>query len=341
MQLKDKHFKLLNMLTMRRPSGTPTEQEFVNSYIATIPGIQCDVYGNHYVDILHTDGERANTMFTAHTDSVHNQDGIQNITVDPVLNMVYVDDKDSNCLGADDATGIYIMLNMIEAGVPGLYAFFRDEEVGGLGSNHAYLHETWWHGAQKCISFDRTSYTHSVITEQWTGMTASDTFAQWTADMLRSHTNIQYVPDPTGIFTDSAHFADAIEECTNISVGYYDEHSKKERQDLNILDQLIDAVIAIVWDAAPISRTAGDAGIPHWDINTNGISNNPYDDLDYTITDDKFKIDVHLNKFMRAHGKSDCYNEVLYTIDGIIKASGLTSAQLEEWWAMEQLMGQV
>ena len=43
-------------------------------------------------------------------------------------------------------------------------------------------------------------------------------------------------------------------ECINLSVGYYDQHSKNERQDLPFLEKLVDACVAMDWAALPAER---------------------------------------------------------------------------------------
>jgi hypothetical protein len=40
----------------------------------------------------------------------------------------------SNCLGADCTTGVWLILEMIKANVPGVYVIHSDEEVGGKGA---------------------------------------------------------------------------------------------------------------------------------------------------------------------------------------------------------------
>jgi hypothetical protein len=64
-----------------------------------------------------------------------------------------------------------------------------------------------------------------------------------------------YKTDSTGLYTDSREFAELVSECTNVSVGYYNEHTVHECQDLGHLLALKDAVIAVDWTALPIART--------------------------------------------------------------------------------------
>jgi hypothetical protein len=61
-------------------------------------------------------------------------------------------------------------------------------------------------------------------------------------------------PDDTGVYTDSAEFVHVIPECTNISVGYYKEHTHFEHQDIDHLVRLCIAVCKIDWEILPTKR---------------------------------------------------------------------------------------
>ena len=63
--------------------------------------------------------------------------------------------------------------------------------------------------------------------------------------------------DPTGIYTDSASFIDDISECTNISVGYENEHTGKELQNMTFLAKLCEASTKVDWDSLPAVRKVG------------------------------------------------------------------------------------
>jgi hypothetical protein len=54
--------------------------------------------------------------------------------------------------------------------------------------------------------------------------------------------------------TDTAEFTDIIPECTNISCGYYSEHTEKEHLDMRHFAQLAKSILLIDWDALPTSR---------------------------------------------------------------------------------------
>src|SRR5690606_20255877 len=82
-----------------------------------------------------------------------------------------------NCLGADDTTGVWLLLEMIRARVPGFYIFHRAEEKGCQGSDYI-ARETpeVLDGIDYAIAFDRRGY-NSIVTHQIGARTASDSFA--------------------------------------------------------------------------------------------------------------------------------------------------------------------
>lgn len=195
------------------------------------------------LEILHPDGRHPTVAFCAHTDSVHNPRDLtvkQRVAYDPnTATFMVADDKQVDCLGADDAAGCYVLIRMIEAGVPGRYVFFRGEEVGGIGSRFvAEYRQDVLEGITAAIQFDRRG-TNSIITEMACGPTCSEEFALALADAL----GMDHEPDPTGSFTDTAVLIGLVPECTNVSVGYEDEHSARETLDWDYVLRLTQACI--------------------------------------------------------------------------------------------------
>lgn len=203
-----------------------------------------DEFGNYYLEI----GENSNTMFTCHLDTASHK----KVPINHVFDDNWIKTDGTSILGADDKAGMVVLLKMIQSRVPGLYYFFIGEERGCVGSGQ--LSETWeeldWSSQiTKCISFDRRG-TSSVITEQIYGHCCSDKFAKELSNRLNSlDETFDYAPDPTGIYTDSAQFTGLIKECTNISVGYYNEHSTSERQDIVHLEKLCQVVCQLDWES--------------------------------------------------------------------------------------------
>lgn len=209
-----------------------------------------DDFGNYFIKI----GE-SRTIFCSHLDTVGKKGKKVNHQLfnDAKSRDYCVCTDRKTILGADDKAGVCVLLSMIESNKPGLYYFFLGEECGTLGSRFV-LQENPNIGSEydRIISFDRRGYS-SVITRQMGGNCCSSGFAIELSNRLSSKT-LSYYPDETGIFTDSAVFMNVIKECTNISVGYFNEHSVHEVQNLTFLKELIDTVLDIDWESLPSCR---------------------------------------------------------------------------------------
>tara|TARA_R100001086_G_C11723097_1_gene227469 strand:- start:195 stop:692 length:498 start_codon:yes stop_codon:yes gene_type:complete len=53
--------------------------------------------------------------------------------------------------------------------------------------------------------------------------------------------------DMNGSFTDTANYTDLVTECSNISVAYWDQHSKNERCDMELIGKIEDRLIHADW----------------------------------------------------------------------------------------------
>jgi len=203
-----------------------------------------DKHGNFYYKI-----GSSRTIFACHLDTVskkyeevaHVFDG----------NIIRTDGK--TILGADDKAGMCVLLYMIDQKVPGTYFFFVGEEVGCIGSKAAASKDKdFFFEYDKIISFDRKD-TCSIITHQSWERCCSNDFAK---ALSKEYTDLglELIPDDTGVGTDSAQFTDIIPECTNISVGYYKEHTHEEHQDIDFLERLCMASAIIDWESLPTAR---------------------------------------------------------------------------------------
>ena len=241
--------------------------------------LEMDEFGNLYLKIGESD-----TMFTSHLDTATSA----NTPVTHVFeeNIIKTDGK--SILGADDKAGVTIMLNMIEKNIPGLYYFFLGEEVGCVGSRKvAEKHKTQkLDYIKKVVSFDRRG-TDSVISFQASQRCCSDTFATALAQQLnKADTTFKYEKDPTGVYTDSAQFVSIYPECTNISVGYYSEHTFNERQDIEHLTKLAEAVTKVDWNSLPAERDPSKVEYDNYGYGFGSYGRSSgrystYDDFDY------------------------------------------------------------
>jgi hypothetical protein len=209
--------------------------------------LEMDDFGNLFIKIGESD-----VMFTSHLDTATSAYTKVNHVIDGSI----IKTDGTSILGADDKAGVTVMLNMIEKQVPGLYYFFLGEEVGCVGSKKVaekqkvekipYIN--------KVISFDRRG-TDSIITFQASSRCCSDKFGEELSKRLNEvESTFKYKNDPTGVYTDSAQFVKIYPECTNISVGYYSEHTFSERQDIEHLAKLAEACTKIDWNTLPVER---------------------------------------------------------------------------------------
>jgi len=211
------------------------------------PNLEKDEWGNYFYKI----GE-SRTIFASHLDTAcRDQVGVKH-----QINKQQIVTTDGNSiLGADDKAGVTILLWLIKNNIPGLYYFFIGEEVGCVGSSSAAPLGNFRGNYDRIISFDRRG-TNSVITYQSSYRCCSDDFANSLAKQLNLRTNLYYRIDETGVYTDSAEFVDYIPECTNLSVGYLNEHTTRESQDLYHLNKLALASIDVEWEKLPTKRDA-------------------------------------------------------------------------------------
>ena len=227
--------KFLELTSRTYPHGTE------HMLFDLVPqNLDMDDFGNLFIKIGDSD-----TMFTSHFDTATSAlTDINHVFED---NIIKTDGK--SILGADDKAGVVIMFNMIKHEVPGLYYFFLGEEVGCVGSKEVskkHMSEKLSY-INKVISFDRRG-TDSVITFQGGSRCASDEFAKaLSAEFNKHESTFKYIPDPTGVYTDSAQFVKIYSECTNISVGYYNEHTFSEKQDIDHLIKLSEACLKVDW----------------------------------------------------------------------------------------------
>lgn len=293
---------LLEMLTYKRPAYSETEEAFITKFIRpyynhpNVTNYQVDDSGNIFFEV---NGGGAH-LFTCHTDTVHGRfastkvvpisKGVeqkkaggrkkkvkpveevgpalekQQVFFDANLMLIYKDDKE--CLGADDGTGVWLCLEIIEAGIPCWVAMFRSEERGGVGSsNSAKDDPEFYHQFKSALAFDRRG-TKDIITYQSSGRCCSDAWAKALAGQLNAGGELSYAPCDGGIFTDTANLTELIPECSNISVGYDHEHSGDEIQDVEHLLKLRDAILKVDWSALPIERdpTVMDYSWSGWDL---------------------------------------------------------------------------
>jgi len=265
-----------------------------------------DQFGNYY----HIIGN-STTMFMAHLDTVG---GDKAITIVDDVENGFIKTDGKSILGADDKAGVVILLYMIEKKIPGFYLFPVGEEVGCIGSGKLtnYLlknsekgkvliggneveidvpKENIYKNITKAIAFDRMGYA-SVITHQMEQRCCSDVFGKALALELNKN-GFEFDLDDSGIYSDSAEFAGVYPECTNLSVGYFAQHSDNETQDIEFLASLCDACTKVNWENLPIARNPADVEYldnyyNYWGGKGSGKNKSGYNQRNQYIFDDEY-----------------------------------------------------
>ncbi len=261
-------------------------------------GFKQDTHGNWRKEVY--DGlKRPSTCFMAHLDTASSD--VVNIVRYISKNVCYTDGK--SILGADDRAGVAIMLHMVSKGIPGLYYLFVGEECGCIGSMAVARDNLLPHQILRAISFDRKG-RDDIITHQCSRECCSREFAWALANELNAY-GLAYEPNKNGLFTDSREFADTIPECTNISVGYYDQHSNKERQDLGFLAWLAEVCCKVDWEGLPTARKPEP---DVWDVN-----------IGWNRTDDEYYYGTSYGKDTYADHLRDCEEDGYNAMDELIE----------------------
>lgn len=210
-------------------------------------GFSLDSHGNYYYII----GE-SKTIFAAHLDTVSKKhEKVKTVEKKDKWGNRFIHTDGPTTLGADDKAGVCVLLYMMEKQVPGTYYFFIGEEVGCIGSKAAARADDFYK-YDRIISFDRRD-TCSIITHQSWERCCSDDFANALSKEYGEY-GLELKPDDGGVSTDSAQFMDIVPECTNISVGYYNEHTFNEYQNIDFLEKLCFASALVNWEDLPTKR---------------------------------------------------------------------------------------
>lgn len=239
---------MLSILRPRRASGSRSHLKFLQTVIEPVFGAP-DKFGNYAMTV----GTNPTTAFTAHHDTVEFRSGEVGLFIgDDLVIGIDAKDKTSTCLGADDGAGIWLILNMIAAGVPGVYLIFADEESGLQGSAQfawTVYADDILAKVKHAVAFDRHDKDGpQVITHMIGQRTASDRFAAHLSAYLPG-----YKPSADGSITDTYSLigTGGIREVTNISAAYQGHHTERETLDFAALRTLRDRLLLVDWSRLP------------------------------------------------------------------------------------------
>ena len=237
---------LMDICTFRRGHNSKGEKAFIKKYMSDfVPFYDSkgEVIAYGYDNLKPCQNR---ILWSSHIDTVHNPKGkvSQSVYCDSITNVLFIDEKTADCLGADCGSGVALMLSMIDDDVHGYYLFHRGEELGRIGSQAmAECHSDFIESFTHAVAFDRRS-TDSIITHQSGQRCCSEKFSSQLAELL----SMDFKSDDTGSYTDTYSYIHLIDECTNISIGYDSEHTSRESQNINHLIALYESIKAVEWE---------------------------------------------------------------------------------------------
>lgn len=236
----------LELTSMTYPHGS---EDIIMDKMIDLGYIPKDIEKDEHGNYIYTIG-KSRSIFAAHLDTVSSK----HVPVTHVIEGDTIKTDGTTTLGADDKAGVAILIWMMKHNIPGNYYFFIGEEVGCIGSGLSAKNGIFKGKYDRIISFDRRGTT-SIITHQSWSRSCSDAFADGLCKELnKSGLDLAYIKDDGGVYTDSAEYVDLIPECTNVSVGYYREHTTSEHQDINHLINLSVACLGVEWENLPTER---------------------------------------------------------------------------------------
>ena len=214
-------------------------------------GFKQDDIGNYYYEI-----GNSTTLFTTHLDTICSSYKKVVHMVD-AKNKYIISTNGKTTLGGDNKLGTAILISMINEGIEGTYYFFVGEEGGCIGSRFALSENMdYFKKFKRAVAFDRREYG-SIVTRQKGRNCCSQEFASAIAESLSLFSNGSIGWDKKsefGYWTDTAVFMDTIREVTNLSVGGFKEHTKKEWANLLYTYDVLNVAVQLDWESLPTVR---------------------------------------------------------------------------------------
>lgn len=232
--------KLWPLLQIESESGNSLAMEnFLTEALEKLGAkVEADEFGN----LCGTKGNcETYPCIVAHLDTVHtiHGDGIAIVKINDCVTGVNPKTMRQTGIGGDDKCGIFAALHCLEHLPACKVAFFRDEEVGCMGSYAASAE--WFKDCRFILQADRRG--NSDFVTDICGELSSDAFQFDVAPMLEKH---GFKPC-RGAMSDVMALRDIGTgvSCANMSAGYHNPHSPGEYINLADLDNTCALMLSI------------------------------------------------------------------------------------------------
>ena len=224
---------LISVLGQQAESSNNPQQHIFLAWIArhfNDAEISFDEYANMYV----TKGKAsAYPCIVAHVDQVHDYN--ENFRVVEVEGKLFGMDHvemERVGVGGDDKCGVYLAMRMFELLDAVKLVFFKDEEIGCLGSGKANM--DFFNDCAFVLQGDRRSLTTDFITHTNGTKCCSKKFLK----AIRPTLSKYGYTENYGTITDVGELKNKGLDisCANVSCGYFDAHTKWEYVDIDLLE---------------------------------------------------------------------------------------------------------
>lgn len=228
------------LLYKQTPSKSAHQDRFINwlkDRLEKTPGVRVsqDKFGNLYAVKGDTD---LYPCVIAHTDI--NQYFKKELRVERTDKFVYGMDNETGLqcgVGFDDKNGCLFALMMFDLIDEIKIAFFKDEEIGAVGSKQA--NAEFFRDCSMIFQMDRNSYKGLELITRTNGVqVCSKEFVEAATPFMEKY----HVTEGTGSFTDVGEIVKlAGVDCIgcNLGAGYFDEHSEQEVTSIQALENSI------------------------------------------------------------------------------------------------------
>ena len=299
--------RLMEVLTVQSVSYNQGRMEkYVKKRINQMGLVyETDKYGNIYC--TKGDAELYPTM-VSHMDTVHKIN--PNYEIHRSGNNIFAIDRSTMerlGVGGDDKVGVYITLELLEYFDNFKAVFFKDEEVGCVGSSKADF--TFFNDSSIVLQCDRKGFSDFVMSISGIKMYDAD-FENDVAHILKRNKRMQVYGGMTDVMEIAENNPVA---CANMSCGYYDPHSDNEYVKISEVEQTKDMCIDI-FEATMHQRYEVLDRLPKYGSYVNTYSNYDYDDFyaDPEICSKCNTLTMYKDEYTMTKYCLECQNEEPY-----------------------------
>tara|TARA_R110000851_G_scaffold330328_3_gene503054 strand:- start:1019 stop:2206 length:1188 start_codon:yes stop_codon:yes gene_type:complete len=253
--------RLKDVMSVQTTSyGTKMMNYYIIDFVKDIPN--CVLYknqGNLYVTRGQAD---LYPCVVAHTDTVH--DIHDEFHVKRHKDVLYAINQDYRRvgIGGDDKVGIFVALEVLLSNPICKVAFFRDEEVGCVGSTLADME--FFDDVSLVMQCDRQGYKDFVSNIFYTDLYDSK-FREAVNPILSLHGKVESDGGLTDVYQLTENGLGVA--CANMSCGYYDPHSDNEYivisevySTCNLVKDIVTSLGDVKWEISQIERNSYSGG---------------------------------------------------------------------------------